>query len=281
MTMNYYPGCTLKTKAQQLDTNARAAAEALGVPLVEIPEWQCCGAVYPLARDEIATKLSAVRTLVAARDNGGVLVTLCSACHHVIKRVNDDMANDELIRERANNYMELSPRYAGETKVIHYLEMLRDNVGFEEIAKKVQKSLAGKKIAAYYGCMLLRPSNVMHFDKPDNPSIIENLIKALGGEPVKYTKRNQCCGGYVTLGNKELAGKKVDEVLLSAKKAGADMIVTACPLCLYNLRENAGETELPVVYFTEVLAEALGVAVPEESGVNATDGSRKETACTR
>lgn len=211
--------------------NARSAAEALGVPLVELPEWQCCGAVYPLAVDEIATKLSAVRALAAARENGGVLVTLCSACHHVLKRVNDDMANDDLIRERANNYLgdDLPRKYAGETRLIHYLEMLRDNVGFDAIKEKVRNSLAGKKIAAYYGCMLLRPSNVMQFDKPENPTIIENLITALGGEPVKYTKRTECCGGYVTLGNKELAQKKVETVLASAKKAGAEMIVTACP----------------------------------------------------
>lgn len=273
MTMNYYPGCTLKTKARQLDINARAAAEALGEPLLEVPEWQCCGAVYPLGRDEIATKLSAVRTLVAARDNGGTLVTLCSACHHVIKRVNDDMANDELIRERANRYMELSPPYAGETKVVHYLEMLRDNIGFDKIKSLVKNSLAGKKVASYYGCMLLRPSNVMQFDKPENPSVMEDLVTALGGEPVKYAKRNQCCGGYVTLGNKDLAKKKVEEVLASAKKSGADLIATACPLCLYNLKENATETHVPVVYFTEVLAEALGVPAPAEDA--------KETACTR
>lgn len=280
--MNYYPGCTLKTKARRLDAYARGAAEALGVPLEELPEWQCCGAVYPLARDEIATKLSAVRALAAAKETDGVLVTLCSACHHVLKRVNDDMAKDELVRERANNYLgsDLPARYAGETEVVHYLEMLRDNVGFGEIRKKVTNPLAGKKIACYYGCMLLRPSNVMKFDKPENPAVMEDLMKALGGEPVKYTKRMQCCGGYVTLGNKELAQRKVEEVVASAKKAGADMIVTACPLCLYNLRENATESELPVVYFTEVLAQALGVDVDMADGVPV-EYAKEEPACTR
>lgn len=272
MTMNYYPGCTLKTKAKHLDSNARRAAVALGVELRELPEWQCCGAVYPLGRDEIATKLSAVRALASARDDGGELVTLCSACHHVLKRVNDDMANDDLIRQRANNYLELPTPYAGETKLIHYLEMLRDVVGFDEIKNRVKHSLEGKKIAAYYGCMLLRPSNVMQFDKPENPSIVENLIRTLGGEPTPFSRRTQCCGGYVTLGNKELAESRVERLLESAKRSGAEMVVTACPLCLYNLTQNATETVLPVRYFTEVLAEALGVA--EEAG------AQKEPACT-
>ena len=273
MIMNYYPGCTLKTKAKHLDACGRAAALALGVELQELPEWQCCGAVYPLARDEIASKLSAVRALAAARDNGGTLITLCSACHHVIKRVNDDMAKDEFVRLRANNYLAPEKPYNGDTKVVHYLEMLRDQIGFEEIQKRVKESLAGAKVAAYYGCMLLRPSNVMKFDKPENPDVIEKLIEAMGGEPVKYTRRNQCCGGYVTLGNKELAQEKVEGVLASAKKAGAEMVVTACPLCLYNLKENAADTKLPVRYFTEVLAEALGVAETAPAG--------REMACSK
>ncbi len=258
--VNYYPGCTLKTKAAALDTNARAAALALGVELEELPEWQCCGAVYPLARDEIATKLSAVRALNEAKTRGGVLLTLCSACHHVLKRVNADLATDADIRFRVNNYSRFDSPYAGETQVVHYLEMLRDTVGFAAIAAKVKESLAGKKVAAYYGCMLVRPSDVMQFDQPDNPKIMEELITALGGTPVPYTKRTQCCGGYTTLGNKPLAEEMTDAVLSSAKAAGAELVITACPLCLYNLTENAGaDARLPVKYFTEVLAEALGV----------------------
>ena len=272
MRMNYYPGCTLKTKARQLDMAAQNAARALGVEPAELPEWQCCGAVYPLARDEIATKLSAVRTLASARDLGGNLVTLCSACHHVMKRVNNDMANDELIRQRANNYSQFTTPYAGETKVMHYFEMLRDQIGFDEIKKRVVKSLEGKKVAPYYGCLLLRPSSEMQFDNPENPSIMENFIAALGGQPVPFVRRNQCCGAYVTLGNKDEAQGRVESVLSSAAKAGAEVVITACPLCMYNLRENAIDTKLPVVYFTEMLAEALGVPADAEAG--------KEALCT-
>ena len=253
----YYPGCTLKTQAKDLDKYARKSALALGVEMEEIENWQCCGAVYPTARDEIATKLSAIRALDYARNNGGKLLTLCSACHNVIKRVNHDMQCDDNIRTKANNYLALEEPYSGETQVLHYLELLRDVVGFDNIARKVVKPL-NKKVGAYYGCLLLRPSGVMAFDDPENPHIIEDFIRAIGGTPVVYPFRNECCGAYVALKNAELPKKRSTMVLTSAKEKGAEEVITACPLCLYNLQAN-GEGILPVRYFTELLAEALGV----------------------
>ncbi len=257
MKINYYPGCTLKTKAKDLDKWARLSAEKLGVQMEEIENWQCCGAVYPTARDEIATKLSAVRALDYAKHNGGELLTLCSACHNVIKRVNDDMANDDNIALKANNYLALDELYRGETRVLHYLEMLRDVVGFDNIKKAVVNPI-GRKIGAYYGCLLLRPGKVMAFDNPENPSIIEDFITAIGGTPVKYAMRNECCGAYVKFKNPDLASKRSSMIVEDALNHGAEEVVTACPLCLYNLQNNCGD-KLKVSYFTELLAEALGV----------------------
>lgn len=257
MRINYYPGCTLKTKAKDLDRWARLSAEKLGVQMEEIENWQCCGAVYPTARDEIATKLSAVRALDYAKHNGGQLLTLCSACHNVIKRVNDDMATDDNIALKANNYLALDEPYRGETQVLHYLEMLRDVVGFDKIRQAVVNPI-GRKIGAYYGCLLLRPGKVMAFDNPENPSVIEDFIKAIGGTPVKYAMRNECCGAYVTVKNPGLAEKRSGMIIDDAISHGAEEIVTACPLCLYNLQQNC-DGKIKVSYFTELLAEALGV----------------------
>ena len=258
MKFSYYPGCTLKNKARDLDEYARKSFEALGLQLDELDEWQCCGAVYPQASDEIATRLSAVRALAAARDRGDALVTLCSACHHVIKRTNEDLKADENFRTKANNYLQLDEPYSGETEVLHYLEVLRDKLGFDELKKHVVKPLKGKKIAAYYGCLLLRPSRQMAFDDPENPTIIENFIRAIGAEPVYYGLRNECCGGYSTIEGKEFAQNQVAKIMNNAKASGAEALITACPLCMYNLKENAVDG-LPVYYFTELLAEALGV----------------------
>lgn len=261
MKVSYFPGCTLRTKAKELDFYARKCAEILGTELCEIENWQCCGGVFVSAKDEIATKLSSVRALVSARDANQPLVTVCSACHNVIKQTNHAIRSDEEFAAKVNTYLaqdkDFSGPYSGETEVCHYLELLRDKIGFDKIKEAVKNPLKGKKIAAYYGCMLLRPGKVMEFDDPENPTLMEDFIKALGAEPVIYPSRNECCGGYVVVEDAESAKRKSAKVTDSAKNHGADMIVTACPLCKYNLVKNG--SELPVIYFTELLAEALGV----------------------
>ena len=259
MKICYYPGCTLRTKAKELDRMACDAAAALGIELREVPEWQCCGGVYPTPTDAVATRLSSVRALMAAREAGTPLVTVCSACYNVIKRVNEDMKNNEEIRNKVNNYMKNNVPYCGEVKVYHYIELLRDVVGYDELAKKVVNPLKGEKIGAYYGCLLLRPGKELMFDDPENPEAIEGLIRALGATPVKYAQRNECCGGYVTLEDKKFAEKRSHIITASASGEGADSLITACPLCMYNLKVNGGG-ELPIHYFTEPLARALGVA---------------------
>lgn len=256
MKVSYFPGCTLKTKAKELDIYARRSAEALGVTLEEIENWQCCGGVFTTSNDEIATKLSSIRALKAAGDKGQPLVSVCSACHNVLKQTNAQFNNDADFAFRVNNYVK-PDEYNGETKVIHYLELLRDMVGFDKIKEKVVNPLTGKKIAAYYGCLLLRPGKVMAMDDVENPTIMEDFIRAIGGEPVIYAYRNECCGGYITMESKELAAAKSKKVSENAKEKGAELIVTACPLCKYNLDKHA--EDIPVVYITELLAEALGV----------------------
>ena len=258
MKYSYYPGCTLKNKARDLDAYARASAEALGFELEEIEDWQCCGGVYPLGSDEIATKLASVRALQAAKEKGQDLITVCSACHHVLKRVNDDMKHVEDIQTRANNYLKLEEPYKGETNVLHYLEVLRDRVGFDVIKEKVTHPLTGKKVGAYYGCLLLRPGKVLEFDNPENPKIMEDFIRAIGAEPVIYPYRNECCGGYISLKEKDMAKSMCNKIVESAEGFGADMLITACPLCRYNLNKNI-VGDLQIYYFTELLAEALGV----------------------
>lgn len=257
MKVSYFPGCTLKNKAKDLDMYAYKSAEALGVTLEEIENWQCCGGVFVTSKNEIATKLSSVRALKEAYSKEQPLVTVCSACHNVIKQTNHAVKTDKEFAQKVNNYMEKDGGYFGEAEVYHYLEMLRDLVGFENLAKKVTTPLKGKKIGAYYGCLLLRPNTVMQMDDPENPTIMEDFIKALGAEPVIYARRNECCGGYVSVESPSLAEKNSNSVIENAKAQGAEMIITACPLCKYNLIKNGAD--IPVVYFTELLAEALGV----------------------
>ena len=259
-TYSYFPGCTLKNKAKDLDAYARASAEALGFSLEEIPEWQCCGGVYPTAADEVAQKLSSVRALAAARDAGRELVTLCSACYNVLKQVNADMQGNEFVAFKANNYLKQDGiEYHGEANVVHFLEVLRDKVGWAAVKAAVKNPLAGKKIGAYYGCLLLRPANVLKFDDPENPQILEDFIKAIGATPVIYAQRNECCGAYTMFDDPAIPQERAKKILGNASDMGADFLVTSCPLCKYNLIKNKGDSKLDVIYFSELLADALGV----------------------
>jgi heterodisulfide reductase subunit B len=229
----------------------------LGVTLEEIENWQCCGGVFTTAKDEVATKLSSVRVLKAAKEKDQALVTVCSACHNVVKQTNNAMQNDAELAGKVNRYMGAEGGYDGSTQVYHFLELLRDVVGFDKVKEKVVNPLNGEKIAAYYGCLLLRPGSVMQMDDPENPKIIEDLIRALGGEPVIYNMRNECCGAYAIMEDGDFAARKSENIVSNAQSFGAQRMVTACPLCKYNLERNG--SDLPVVYFTELLAQALGV----------------------
>ena len=257
MKVSYFPGCTLKNKAKDLDLYSYKSAEALGVTLEEIQNWQCCGGVFTTANDEVATKLSSVRALKYANDKNQPLVTVCSACHNVIKQTNYAMQTNSEFADKVNRYMGADGGYAGETEVLHFLELLRDKIGFDTVKEKVVNTFKGKKIAAYYGCLLLRPNSVMRMDDPENPTIMEDFIRALGAEAVVYARRNECCGGYISVESPEAAKRNSNNIIINAKAAGAEMIITACPLCKYNLVKNGAD--IPVVYFTELLAEALGV----------------------
>ncbi|MBD5410774.1 MAG: disulfide reductase [Treponema sp.] len=265
LTYSYFPGCTLKNKAKDLDLYARKCAEILGFHLEEIEEWQCCGGVYPTGKNEIAPKLPSVRALSCARDKGQSLVTLCSACYNVIKQVNEDFKDDENVILKANNYLARDGIvYHGETKVLHFLEVLRDEIGWEKVRAAVKNPLKDKKIGAYYGCLLLRPSKTLEFDDPENPKILEDFIKAIGATPVIYAERNECCGAYASFEDKTIPQKRSAAILGNAQELGADLLVTSCPLCRYNLIKNKGDSPLDVVYFTELLAEALGVKEQKE-----------------
>lgn len=257
---SYFPGCTLKNKAKEFDAFARFSAKALGFELQEIQEWQCCGGVYPMGSLEVAPKLSSVRALADAHDHEQDLVTLCSACYNVLKQVNRDMTEDENTILKANNYLSADGiEYHGETKVLHFLEILRDVIGWDKVKAAVKNPLKGKKIGAYYGCLLLRPSEVLQFDDPENPKIIEDFITAIGATPVIFAQRNECCGAYAQFENPSIPESRAKAILGNAEDFGAEVLVTSCPLCRYNLIKNRKDSKLDVIYFSELLAEALGV----------------------
>jgi heterodisulfide reductase subunit B len=257
MSYLYYPGCTLSTTAKFLDSCARRVSAHLDITLENVTDWQCCGAVYSSNPEQIAQKLPAMRILQQARDKGKTLVTLCSACHNVLKQTNHLAKNDQEFQATVSKY-EPGINYQGEARVIHFLELLRDTVTFEQLKKSVVNPLKGRTFAAYYGCLLLRPAEIMNFDDPENPQIFENMLRALGARVATFPMRNECCGGYQAIEDSETCAEYVNRIIESALSRGVDTLVTACPLCQFQLIEHAAG-RLDVSYFTEILAEALGV----------------------
>lgn len=266
MTYAYFPGCTLSTRAAGYDVSGRAVAEALGVAFEELPDWQCCGATFPLATDNTMALIAPTRMLTQAQKAGGHMTTLCAICYHVLKRTQVFLDRQPEVLERINWFTE--EPYAGQARVTHFLELLRDELGWQVLAERAQRRLTGLKVAPYYGCLLLRPENEMDLDDPDEPTILHDCLAALGCEVVDFPYKVECCGSYLTISKPELPEKLAQEIVASARRHGAQAIVTACPLCQFNLDypqrdAHAGRiatgVELPVLYFTQLMAVALGL----------------------
>jgi len=261
----YYPGCTLYTKARSLDLCARKAAAKVGFELVEMPSWNCCGAIYNATSDDLAAQVGSVRNLAKASQLGDRLVTLCAACHNVLKRVQNrlDQPGNEVESERLKTFVD--EKFEHPVRVLHYLEVLKLDIGFDAIKSKVVRSLAKLKVASYYGCLMVRPKEVLEFDDPENPQIMDDLMRALGAEPTRFDFKAECCGGYLVVNRRDVAKTASNRILDNAKAWGAEAIVTTCPLCQYNLDKLRVVTEgsLPVFYFTQLLGLAVGLTQDE------------------
>lgn len=261
----YFPGCTLSTKAQGFDVAARASASVLGFELADLIQWNCCGATFPLATDNELALVGPARILFDAQKQGERLVTLCSICYNVLKRTARFLQANEDKRERISLFIE--EEVQGEVQVLHFLEMLRSEVGFEALSKRVEKPLEGLRVAPYYGCLLLRPQDEIGLDDPDEPTILLDLLASLGCEVVDFAHKTECCGSYLTVSAPDATEELAYTILNSALREGAEVVVTSCPLCQFNLDYRQGEMDrkhaafvpLPVLYFTQLLGIALGL----------------------
>ncbi len=272
MKLAYYPGCTLKTNAENFEASTLAAAKALDIELVELHRWNCCGTVHALAKDDVMHYLAPIRNLIRVEEmeaEGIVeekkVATQCVMCWNTLKRANAAANEDPEKMEKIRGFMEKEPEYSGGVEVLHLLEVLRAR-GWEKVSEKVVKPLEGLKVAPYYGCLLLRPRELA-LDDPDAPRIMEDLLEALGAETVDLPYKSKCCGAYHTVHMKEVTAELSHKILAQALEAGADMLVTACPLCEFNLGKRQEEVRrlhpefgsIPVVYYTQLMALAFGL----------------------
>jgi len=266
MKLSYYPGCTLKNHAKNFEDSTLCSLEYLGIEVEEIPRWNCCGTVFSLATDDLMHHLAPIRNLIRVKESGSdSVMTLCSMCFNTLKAANLRMKSEPEDLEKINDFMYKEDiKYEGDVKVLHLLEILRDEIKFENLAKKVKNPLKNLKIANYYGCLLVRPKEI-GIDNMENPTIMEDLLLALGADPIDFPYKTECCASYQTVDKPEIVADRTYSILTSACGLGAEAVAVSCPLCAFNLDQRQKKTlekypdfkTVPVLYFSQLMAIAL------------------------
>lgn len=275
-TYAYYPGCSLETMAASYHVSAVETAHRLGVALQEIEDWNCCGATPYSHIDELLADTLCARNLALAEKQGLDLVAPCSGCYKNLYFANAHIRKDADLAEHMNYALEADDlAYSGSVEVKHLMEVFARDVGLGAIREAVTHPLAGLQVAPYYGCQIVRPRHQgVTPQETEGPTIFEDLMAAIGATPVTFPARLRCCGGSLIATNRKAALDLLRTLMKSAVSSGADVIATACPLCQINLecyqrevnREFGTEFSIPILYFTQLMGMALGIA-PKRLGI--------------
>ncbi len=269
----YFPGCSLEKMGRSYHLSSLETTRALDVELEELEDWNCCGATTYFHIDELLAYTLCARNLAMAEQRKLDVVAPCSGCFKNMVSARKHLMHDADLQEHINEALaEDDLRFAGTSKVRHLIDVLVQDVGFEEIKKRVKTPLTGLKVAPYYGCQILRPRK--DHEDVEQPTFFEDLMTAVGAEPVDFRLRLRCCGGALLITNREAALGLVRNLLEDAVRSGAAIIATACPLCQVNLEcyqkqvnsEFGTNLNVPVVYFTQLVGLALGIA-PNRLGI--------------
>jgi len=264
MRYAYYPGCTSHTTSKEYEASTRAVAKKLGMELVEIPDWSCCGSTAAHGKSHLLNVALPARNLALAEEMGLDVTTGCAACYQQLAYANKRMTENREIRDRVNRVT--GKEFKGTLKVKSLVEAI-GTIDPEFIKSQVVKPLSGLKIAAYYGCLLVRPPKVTGFDDPENPMFIDNIMRLAGAETLDWAHKTECCGGSLPTTNLGIAVRLINKILKAAVESGANCMVAACPVCQMNLdyhqkstNKQLGTTyEMPVFYFTQLLGLAMGL----------------------
>lgn len=255
MRFSYYPGCSLHATAIEYDLSTRAVLERLGVELIELPDWNCCGASSAHSLNETLALALPARNLALAQKEGVDLVAPCAACFNRLKMAERVLREDSLKGREIQRVVGF--KYEGGFEVCPPLDIIGNLIGLERLHSMVQRPLSGLRLVAYYGCLLVRPPEVVNFEDPENPQLLNRLLRSLGAEPLEWSYATDCCGGSLALTRSDLAKTLVTKLVSKAQEAGAQAMVTACPLCQVNLEMR--QREMPIFYFTELIGLALGI----------------------
>lgn len=265
MRYSYYPGCSLHSTGLEYQFSIQAVCQHLGVELVELPHWNCCGASSAHALDRILALALPARALALAQTAGEKddqkkrLVAPCAACFNRIKSADYVLREDSATRQEIESLVGF--HFTGEVSVRPLLAVLYEDYGLERLSAQVRQPLTGLQVVSYYGCLLVRPPEIAQFDDPYDPKVMPALLGAVGAKVLPWSYATDCCGGSLSLSRVNIVENLVGRLVERAREAGAQAIVTTCPMCQVNLEmRQTAKPKLPIFYFTELIGLALGLA---------------------
>jgi heterodisulfide reductase subunit B len=256
---SYFPGCTSHSTTVEYDHSTKAVLKTLGVELVEIEDWNCCGAAAVHSMNKFLSLCLPARNIAMAQRRDLELVVPCAGCFNMLKRTEHALKTDPEMRREVESTVGFT--YREDLKIRALIDMVVNGIGFGRIEERVQKPLTGLKVAPYYGCALVRHPKVTQLDEPENPQYLDTLMSSLGANPVEWSFKTDCCGADLALTHGDVVVKLVNRIVGMAKEAGAECLVCSCGLCQINLemRQDAAALGLPVFYFTELMGIAFGL----------------------
>ena len=262
MKVSYYPGCSLHGTAKEYDQSVRAVSRALGIELKEVDDWSCCGATSAHSTNFKLSIALPARNLVAAEKNALDVMVPCAACFNRFKTAEHHLKADKQLKGEVEEI--IGGKYHGGIAIRNPIDIIFKDIGLDALEGKVIKPLKGLKPVSYYGCLLLRPPEICEFDNYENPVILDRILNTLGADTRLWSYKTDCCGGSLTISRTDIVAKMVNKIMTMAREAGANCVVTACPVCMANLDMRASDNvRLPVFYFTELIALALGLQGPD------------------
>lgn len=262
MRYSYYPGCSLTSTGLEYGLSLEAIFHHLEIELVELPGWNCCGASSAHALSHTLPVALPARNLALAQAAGDDLVVPCAACFNRLRYADYALNNQPGLKEEIEGVIQLE--FGQPVAIKPALAVLYQDFGVSRLSDRVRLPLTGLHLAAYYGCLLVRPPQIVQFDHPDNPQVLPGLMRAVGAEPVNWSHATDCCGAGLSLSRADIVESLVTRLVERAREAGAQALVTACPLCQVNIEMRQTQSpKMPSFYFSELIGLALGL--PEAS----------------
>ncbi len=272
MEISYYPGCSLESSAKEYQSSTNAVCQRLGVDLVEIQDWNCCGALEVSSLNPLLSLALPARNLKIASEESDKLVVTCNACLNNLVKVQWRLSRNGELKNKINQLLNYDFR---EIEIKHLLDLILNDIGLEKVKEHVQRPLKGLKTVSYYGCLIVRPSKILNFDDPDDPESLDKLVSNLGGDPLEFFGKTKCCGGGLLMTHQNMAFELTKEIVVEAEERGAQCIIVTCPLChmaletLQNkiMAKMDSKREIPILYFTQLMGLSFGIP-PKELGLH-------------